>query len=102
MDYWVNPSTSRCAFQSEGSLEILTSFWEVSPEGSLPASMAFVISGARNASRIVRATKRSSILSTDMYLSDYTPAMKPIDAFACIAQRTTQRVPIAWRHHTNT
>ncbi len=33
-------------------------------------------------------------LSTDMYLSDHTPAMKPSDAFAHIAHRTTQRVPI--------
>ncbi|MHA6325974.1 Orn/Lys/Arg family decarboxylase [Roseivivax sp. CAU 1753] len=33
-------------------------------------------------------------LSTDMYLSDHTPAMKPSDAFSHIAQRTTQRVPI--------
>lgn len=35
-----------------------------------------------------------AILSTDMYLSNLTPAMKPSDAFAHIAQRTTQRVPI--------
>ena len=35
-----------------------------------------------------------AILSTDIYLSDHTPAMKPSDAFAHIAQRTTQRVPI--------
>jgi len=33
-------------------------------------------------------------LSTDMYLSDHTPAMTPTDAFAHIARRTTQRVPI--------
>ncbi|MEE4279272.1 MAG: arginine/lysine/ornithine decarboxylase [Halieaceae bacterium] len=33
-------------------------------------------------------------LSTEMYLSDLTPAMKPSDAYAHIAQRTTQRVPI--------
>ena len=35
-----------------------------------------------------------AILSTDMYLSDHTPAMKPSDAFAMIAQRATERVPI--------
>jgi len=35
-----------------------------------------------------------AILSTDMYLSDLTPAMKPSDAFSRIAARTTQRVPI--------
>ncbi|MFT6912691.1 MAG: arginine decarboxylase [Paracoccaceae bacterium] len=35
-----------------------------------------------------------AILSTDMYLSDLTPAMTPSDAFSHIAQRTTQRVPI--------
>ncbi|MEQ6202288.1 arginine/lysine/ornithine decarboxylase [Sulfitobacter sp. HNIBRBA2951] len=35
-----------------------------------------------------------AVLSTDMYLSDLTPAMKPSDAFAHIAARTTQRVPI--------
>jgi arginine decarboxylase len=33
-------------------------------------------------------------LSTDMYLSDHLPAMKPSDAFSHIAHRTTQRVPI--------
>jgi arginine/lysine/ornithine decarboxylase len=33
-------------------------------------------------------------LTTEMYLSDLTPAMKPSDAYACIAQRKTQRVPI--------
>ncbi|MBV2358858.1 arginine/lysine/ornithine decarboxylase [Thalassococcus sp. CAU 1522] len=35
-----------------------------------------------------------AILSTEMYLSELTPAMKPSDAFACIAARKTQRVPI--------
>lgn len=35
-----------------------------------------------------------AILSTEMYLSDLTPAMKPTDAFSNIAARTTQRVPI--------
>ncbi|MDI3510075.1 Orn/Lys/Arg decarboxylase N-terminal domain-containing protein [Hydrogenophaga bisanensis] len=33
-------------------------------------------------------------LTTDMYLSDLTPAMKPSDAFAHIAHRTTERVAI--------
>ncbi|KGF69658.1 lysine decarboxylase [Hoeflea sp. BAL378] len=33
-------------------------------------------------------------LSTDMYLSDHRPAMKPSDAFAHIAHRTTERVAI--------
>ncbi|MGC4397200.1 Orn/Lys/Arg decarboxylase N-terminal domain-containing protein [Hydrogenophaga sp. T2] len=33
-------------------------------------------------------------LTTEMYLSDLTPAMKPSDAFACIAQRRTERVAI--------
>ncbi len=33
-------------------------------------------------------------LTTEMYLSDLTPAMKPSDAFAHIAQRTTERVAI--------
>ncbi len=35
-----------------------------------------------------------AILSTEMYLSDLTPAMKPTDAFSKIAARATQRVPI--------
>lgn len=35
-----------------------------------------------------------AILSTEMYLSDLTPAMKPSDAYARIARRETQRVPI--------
>ncbi|MBK6471972.1 MAG: arginine/lysine/ornithine decarboxylase [Betaproteobacteria bacterium] len=33
-------------------------------------------------------------LTTEMYLSDIQPAMKPSDAFACIAHRKTERVPI--------
>ena len=33
-------------------------------------------------------------LTTEMYLSDLTPAMKPSDAFAHIAHRTTERVEI--------
>ena len=33
-------------------------------------------------------------LTTDMYLSDLTPSMKPTDAFSHIAHRTTERVPI--------
>ncbi len=33
-------------------------------------------------------------LTTDMYLSDLTPAMKPSDAFSHIAHRKTERVPI--------
>jgi arginine decarboxylase len=33
-------------------------------------------------------------LTTEMYLSDHTPAMTPSDAFAHIARRTTERVPI--------
>lgn len=33
-------------------------------------------------------------LTTDVYLSDLTPAMKPSDAFAHIAHRTTERVEI--------
>ncbi len=35
-----------------------------------------------------------AILSTEMYLSDLMPAMKPSDAYAHIARRETQRVPI--------
>jgi arginine decarboxylase len=33
-------------------------------------------------------------LTTEMYLSDLQPAMKPSDAFACIAHRNTERVSI--------
>jgi arginine/lysine/ornithine decarboxylase len=33
-------------------------------------------------------------LTTEIYLSDLTPAMKPSDAFAKIAQRATERVAI--------
>ncbi|MBU3028729.1 arginine/lysine/ornithine decarboxylase [Paracoccus marinaquae] len=35
-----------------------------------------------------------AVLSTEIYLSDLTPAMKPADAFAHIARRTTERVRI--------
>ncbi|WOO33032.1 arginine/lysine/ornithine decarboxylase [Diaphorobacter limosus] len=33
-------------------------------------------------------------LTTEMYLSDLTPAMKPSDAYAHIAKRKTERVPV--------
>ncbi len=33
-------------------------------------------------------------LTTDMYLSDLTPAMTPTDAFAQIARKNTERVPV--------
>lgn len=33
-------------------------------------------------------------LTTEMYLSDLTPAMRPADAYATIARRQTERVPI--------
>jgi arginine decarboxylase len=33
-------------------------------------------------------------LTTEMYLSDLQPAMKPSDAYACIAHRNTERVEI--------
>ena len=33
-------------------------------------------------------------LTTEIYLTDLTPAMRPTDAFACIAQRRTERVAI--------
>jgi arginine decarboxylase len=33
-------------------------------------------------------------LTTEMYLSELHPAMKPSDAYACIARRETQRVEI--------
>ena len=33
-------------------------------------------------------------LTTEMYLSNMEPAMKPADAFSCLAHRKTQRVPI--------
>ncbi len=33
-------------------------------------------------------------LTTEMYLSDLQPAMTPADAYACIARRKTERVPI--------
>jgi len=33
-------------------------------------------------------------LTTEMYLSDLQPAMTPSDAYACIARRRTERVPI--------
>ncbi len=41
-------------------------------------------------------------LTTEMYLSDLTPAMKPSDAYAHIAQRKTERVenrPPGRPHH---
>ncbi len=44
----------------------------------------------------MRCTRRGDIarLTTEMYLSDLQPAMKPSDAYACIAHRKTERVGI--------
>ena len=44
--------------------------------------------------RAVRASYDIARLTTEMYLSDLTPAMKPSDAFAHIAHRKTERVEI--------
>ena len=70
--------------------------WRVMPEFS-SKHPRYEQMGLRNLCQHVHSLYAKydvAILSTKMYLSDLTPAMKPSDAYAQIAHRSTQRVPI--------
>jgi arginine decarboxylase len=70
--------------------------WRVLPEFCATQSR-YERTGLRDLCQSIHETyARGDVarLVTDMYLSDLHPAMKPSDAFAHIAQRRTERVPV--------
>jgi arginine/lysine/ornithine decarboxylase len=70
--------------------------WRVLPE-FCDAHRKYERMGLRDLSQSIHETYAQNDiarLTTDMYLSDLQPAMKPADAYARIAHRDTERVPI--------
>ncbi len=70
--------------------------WRILPEFAA-ANPRYERMGLRELSQSIHETYAKgdiARLTTEMYLSDLHPAMKPSDAFAHIAQRRTERVPI--------
>ena len=70
--------------------------WRVLPE-FVASHPRYERMGLRDLAQAIHETYvRNDIarLTTDMYLSDLQPAMKPTDAFAYIAHKKTDRVPI--------
>jgi arginine decarboxylase len=70
--------------------------WRILPEFAA-ANPRYERMGLRELSQSIHETYAKgdiARLTTEMYLSDLHPAMKPSDAFAYIAQRRTERVPI--------
>ncbi|HOE83249.1 MAG TPA: arginine/lysine/ornithine decarboxylase [Myxococcota bacterium] len=70
--------------------------WKVMPE-FVEKNPSYELVGLRDfCDQIHEVYKANDIarLTTDMYLSDMVPAMKPADAFAMIAHRRIERVPI--------
>jgi arginine/lysine/ornithine decarboxylase len=70
--------------------------WRILPEFAA-ANPRYERMGLRDLSQSIHETYAKgdiARLTTEMYLSDLHPAMKPSDAFAYIAQRRTERVPI--------
>ena len=70
--------------------------WRILPEFAA-ANPRYERMGLRQLSQSIHETYAKgdiARLTTEMYLSDLHPAMKPSDAFAHIAQRRTERVPI--------
>ena len=70
--------------------------WKVLPE-FVQKNPRYERVGLRDLCRDIHAVYRANDvarLTTEMYLSDLTPAMKPSDAYAHIAQRKTERVAI--------
>jgi arginine/lysine/ornithine decarboxylase len=70
--------------------------WRILPEFAA-ANPRYERLGLRDLSQSIHEMYASgdiARLTTEMYLSDLHPAMKPSDAFAHIAQRRTERVPI--------
>jgi arginine decarboxylase len=70
--------------------------WRILPE-FCAAHPRYERMGLRDLSQAIHAMYAGNDiarLTTEMYLSDLQPAMKPADAFARIAHRDTERVPI--------
>ena len=70
--------------------------WRILPEFAA-TNPRYERMGLRDLSQSIHETYAQgdiARLTTEMYLSDLHPAMKPSDAFAYIAQRRTERVPI--------
>jgi arginine decarboxylase len=70
--------------------------WKVMPE-FVEKNPSYELVGLRDlCDQIHEVYKANDIarLTTEMYLSDMDPAMKPADAFAMIAHRRIERVPI--------
>ena len=70
--------------------------WRILPE-FCAAHPRYERMGLRDLSQAIHAMYAKgdiARLTTEMYLSDLQPAMKPSDAFAYIAHRKTERVPI--------
>ena len=70
--------------------------WKVLPE-FVQKNPRYERVGLRDLCRDIHAVYRASDvarLTTEMYLSDMVPAMKPADAFARMAHREIERVPI--------
>jgi arginine decarboxylase len=70
--------------------------WRILPE-FCAAFPRYERMGLRDLSQAIHAMYAGNDiarLTTEMYLSDLQPAMKPADAFARIAHRDTERVPI--------
>ena len=70
--------------------------WRVMPE-FVQAHPSYERVGLRDlAQQIHEEYRRSDVarVTTEMYLSDMVPAMKPSDAFECLAHRKVDRVPI--------
>jgi arginine decarboxylase len=70
--------------------------WRVMPE-FVKAHPSYERTGLRDlAQQIHEEYRRADVarVTTEMYLSDMVPAMKPSDAFECLAHRKVDRVPI--------
>jgi arginine decarboxylase len=70
--------------------------WRILPE-FCQAHPRYERMGLRDLSQAIHAMYAKgdvARLTTEMYLSDLHPAMKPTDAYACIARRRTERVGI--------
>ena len=71
--------------------------WRVLPEFCAPLTPKYERMGLKDLSQAIHemyAKGDIARLTTEMYLSDLQPAMKPSDAFAHIAHRKTERVEI--------
>jgi arginine decarboxylase len=70
--------------------------WRVMPE-FVQAHPQYERVGLRDLAQQIHENYRSNDVArvtTDMYLSDMVPVMKPSDAFECLAHRRVDRVPI--------